>query len=66
MPEGTEGIRSPKSNMQREKMYKMHENRFSDPRDEFGDEYKGKYGENERHDEQMDCALTWEEDLTQR
>jgi hypothetical protein len=32
--------------------YKMQENRFSDPGDEFGDEYKGKYGENERHEEQ--------------
>jgi hypothetical protein len=29
------------------------ENRLSDPRDEFRDEYKGKYGENERHEEQI-------------
>ena len=36
----------------------MQENRFPDPRDEFSDEYKGEYGENERHEEQVVCALT--------
>ena len=29
--------------------YKLQENRLSDPRDEFCDEYKGKYGDNEGH-----------------
>jgi hypothetical protein len=32
-------------------MYKLQENRLSDPRDEFCDEYKGKYGEDEGHGE---------------
>jgi hypothetical protein len=32
-------------------MYKLQENRLSDPRDEFCDEYKGEYGENEGHGE---------------
>lgn len=30
-------------------MYKLQENRLPDPRDEFCDEYKGEYGENEGH-----------------
>jgi hypothetical protein len=46
-------------------MYKVLENRLSDPRDEFSDEYKGKYGENERHEEQIGCALTIGGYLTQ-
>jgi hypothetical protein len=35
--------------MHNKDMYKFLENRLSDPRDEFCDEYKGKYGENEGH-----------------
>jgi hypothetical protein len=37
--------------MHNKDMYKFLENRLSDPRDEFCDEYKGKYGENEGHGE---------------
>jgi hypothetical protein len=52
--------------MHSKQMYKMLENRLSDPGDEFSDEYKGKYGDDERHKEQMGCALTTGECLTQR
>jgi hypothetical protein len=44
----------------------MLEDRLSDPRDEFSDEYKGKYSDDERHEEQIDCAPTTGECLTQR
>lgn len=36
--------------MQNEDMYKLQENSLSDPGDEFCDEYKGEYGENEGHE----------------
>ena len=38
-------------------MYKLEENRLSDPRDEFSDEYKGKYGEDEGHGENSWVAV---------
>ena len=37
--------------MQSKRIYEVQENRLSDPRNEFCDEYKGKYGENEGHGE---------------
>ena len=32
-------------------MYKLQKNGLSNPGDKFGDEYKGKYGEDEGHGE---------------
>ena len=51
-------VRSQKPEMESKDMYKFQENRLSDPRDEFCDEYKGKYGDNEGHGEEwLGCAL---------
>jgi hypothetical protein len=45
--------------MRRTDKYKVQENRLSDPRDEFSDEYKGEDGENEGHGEMVGSRASW-------